>query len=80
MSPEITRVGQYRIYFWSHEEDRMHVHVRHNDGRYAKVWIEPEIEIARQKGFKEHEIKLVLKIVREIENVIKEEWKKHREG
>ena len=58
----------------------MHVHVRHNDGRYAKVWVEPEVEISTQKGFKEHEIKLILKIVRENENVIKEEWKKHREG
>ncbi len=80
MSPTIKQVNEYRIYFYSQEEERMHVHVRHNDGRVAKVWIEPEIEVERKGSFKEHEISLILKIVRELENVIKDKWNKARAG
>lgn len=54
MSPEIARKGQYKLSIWSQEEDRMHVHVRHRDGRTAKVWIEPEIEIEKEGDFKNH--------------------------
>jgi len=45
MSPTILRYGAYRLYFFSREERRIHVHVQHPDGE-AKFWLEPRIELA----------------------------------
>lgn len=79
MSPEIARKGQYKLSIWSQEEDRMHVHVRHRDGRTAKVWIEPEIEIEKEGDFKNHELNVILKLCREYENDIKAVWRETKE-
>ena len=27
--PTVVRVGQFRLYFWSREIDRIHIHVKH---------------------------------------------------
>ncbi len=80
MSPEVTRNKQYRIHFYSREEDRMHVHVEHNDGREVKVWMEPEIEVAKKAPFKAHEINVILKLCRENENEIKAFWRKRKKS
>ena len=45
MSPTVYREDGYRFFFFSREENRMHIHVVSNDGE-AKFWIEPEIELA----------------------------------
>ena len=34
--------------FFSREESRMHVHILPGDGE-AKYWLEPEIELSKQK-------------------------------
>ena len=46
MSPTIFRYCPFRFFFFSREEDRLHVHVQSADGE-AKFWIEPVIELAR---------------------------------
>jgi hypothetical protein len=49
-------------------ENRRHVHVIKNTGRNfnaAKIWIEPNVEIARKGDFSEKEINEVLNIVQE---------------
>ena len=46
MSPTVFREQGYRFFFFSREEQRMHVHVLSADGE-AKFWLEPEIELAR---------------------------------
>jgi hypothetical protein len=45
MSPTVFREGEFRFYFFSREEHRMHIHAQSPDGE-AKFWIEPRIEIA----------------------------------
>jgi hypothetical protein len=45
MSPAIFRLKDYRFYFLSNEEKRIHVHVECPDGE-AKFWIEPIISLA----------------------------------
>ena len=49
MSPTVFREGEFRFYFFSREESRMHVNVSHPDGE-AKFWLAPSIELARNIG------------------------------
>lgn len=50
MSPTIFRAAGLRFFFFSREEERIHVHVLGEEGE-AKVWLEPRIEVARNHGF-----------------------------
>jgi hypothetical protein len=52
MSPTVFRVGRYRFYFFSREEDRAHVHVTCPDGE-AKFWLEPVVSVAANAGLSE---------------------------
>jgi Domain of unknown function (DUF4160) len=40
MAPTIVRDGQFRLFFFSREETRIHVHIAHPDGE-AKFWLIP---------------------------------------
>ena len=76
MSPTVFRYNQYKFLFFSREEQRMHVHVWSPDGE-AKIWLEPEIELAVNKGLKQGETIELLKITKERIHEIKESWRKH---
>ena len=64
MNPTVFRYKQYKFLFFSREERRMHVHVWSPDGE-AKIWLEPEIELAVNKGLKQSEISELVKITKE---------------
>ena len=49
MAPTVFREGSFRFFFFSREESRIHIHVAHTDGE-AKFWLEPNIELALNKG------------------------------
>lgn len=49
MAPTVLRAGQFRLFFFSREEPRIHVHVSHPDGE-AKFWLEPEVAVATSTG------------------------------
>ncbi len=66
MSPTIFYEKGYRFFFFSREEQRMHVHIYCADGE-AKFWLEPEIELAKNYN-------LSRKQLREIENIIEEHY------
>ena len=76
MSPTVFREGQFRFYFFSREESRMHIHVHAPSGE-AKYWIEPKIELAVNYGLREQEANAALRIVREHENEIRTAWQAH---
>lgn len=76
MSPTIFRVGNYRFYFFSREEERMHVHIFSSDGE-AKFWIEPIVSLVAYTGFSERQLTRLQKIVEERRNEIVKAWKKH---
>jgi hypothetical protein len=44
VSPTVFRDGPFRFFFFSREEERLHIHVQSPDGE-AKFWIEPRIEL-----------------------------------
>ena len=45
MSPTVFRVKNYRFYFLSNEEKRIHIHIECVDGE-AKFWVEPIVSLA----------------------------------
>lgn len=79
MSPTVLREKGYRFFFFSREEDRIHIHVFCGDGE-AKVWIEPEIELAKQFGLSSHQISEILKVVQRNQDVIRNKWRQHFGG
>jgi hypothetical protein len=75
MSPTVFRYGKYQFYFFSLEENRMHIHVHSPDGE-AKFWLEPVIALANSQGLSAKEIRQMQKIVEERQDEIKRAWKK----
>ena len=46
MSPTVFREGPFRFFFFSREEERVHIHIESAEGE-AKYWLEPNVELAR---------------------------------
>ncbi|MDA0350410.1 MAG: DUF4160 domain-containing protein [Verrucomicrobia bacterium] len=76
MSPTIFQFRNYRFFFFSREEPRIHVHVRSPDGE-AKFWLEPEIALAVHRGLSPKELKELEEIVREKKDEIRQHWNRH---
>ena len=76
MSPTVFRYKNYRFFFFSREEPRMHIHVLSPDGE-AKFWIEPVISLADYTGFSDQQIKELVKVVTRHAKKIEKAWKTH---
>lgn len=76
MSPTIFKAAGLRFYFFSREEERMHVHVQGERGE-AKFWLEPEIFLAQNFGLGRASLGTALRLIREREDEIRAAWKEH---
>ena len=76
MNPTLLKVGPYRFFFFSREEERPHVHVVSAEGE-AKFWLEPTIALAQYEGFKRAQLRKLQKIVEENYEEFIEAWKTH---
>ena len=76
MSPTVLRSGNLRLFFFSREEMRMHVHVQSPDGE-AKFWLEPEIALAQNQGLRGRSVFESLQLIREHEQEIRRAWQAH---
>ena len=76
VSPTVFRYHQYRFFFFSREEPRIHVHVTSPNGE-AKFWLEPTIELAVNQGMRDPEIHELLHLIQERHNEIREHWHRH---
>jgi len=76
MSPTVFRWRGFRFYFFSREEERMHVHVYCADGE-AKFWLEPEVELASNHGIRRSEIAVVRKVIEDRRDEITAAWRAH---
>lgn len=76
MSPTVFTESGYRFLFFSREEPRIHVHVQCSRGE-AKFWIEPKLELARNKGLSAQELRNIEKIIGAHINDIKNAWYRH---
>ena len=76
MSPTVFRIGKYRFYFFSREEERVHVHVVSAEGE-AKFWIEPIVALAAYTGFSSRQLSRLQKLVEEHRSEIVKAWESH---
>jgi len=76
MSPTVFRIKDYRFYFLSNEEERMHVHIECAEGE-AKFWVEPIVSLAIYYRLNSKRLNEIQKIVEKHKDEIIEEWKRH---
>lgn len=76
MSPTVFRVKNYRFFFFSREEDRLHVHVTCPDGE-AKFWLEPIVALHQSSGLSPKQLKALQCIVEERRDEIIRKWQAH---
>ena len=74
--PTVFRDGEFRFYFFSREETRKHIHVSSPNGE-AKIWLEPEISIAKVIELSNQDINKILKLVELHLEEINDFWIKH---
>lgn len=76
MTPTIVRDGPFRLFFFSREEPRIHVHVAHPDGE-AKFWLDPQIELAASTGLSDRQVSEAAHIVASHLQEIQDAWNRH---
>ena len=79
MAPTIVRDGQFRLFFFSREETRIHVHVAHPDGE-AKFWLTPQVVLANTTGLSATQIRQAQAVVNAHFKEIEDAWKHHFGG
>lgn len=79
MAPTILRDGPFRLFFFSREEVRVHVHVAHPDGE-AKFWLTPTVSLATATGLSVRQIHAAQTIVESHLKEIHHAWDQHFGG
>ncbi|MBK6721572.1 MAG: DUF4160 domain-containing protein [Sphingomonadales bacterium] len=71
--PTLLRYGGYRFYFFSHEPNEPpHIHVDKGNAT-IKVWL-ATLEVARNRGFRTHEIAGIIAIISDHQRMFVEKW------
>ena len=76
MAPTVVRDGQFRLFFFSREEARIHVHVTHPDGE-AKFWLTPQFAVANYTGLSEKQLREAQSVVERHIEEIQNAWNFH---
>ena len=79
MAPTIVRDGQFRLFFFSREEARIHVHVAHPEGE-AKFWLTPSVHLAKNVGLSGLQIRQAQAVVEAHIQEIQNAWNRHFGG
>jgi len=79
MSPTVFRHGPFRFFFFSREEQRLHVHVQCPDGE-AKFWLEPQVALAQNLGLSQRQLKAAHSLVESHADEIRSAWRTHFGG
>ena len=79
MSPTVVRYKKYRLFFFSREERRMHIHVSCSDGE-AKFWLEPIVAMTQNYGLSSKQLKEIQRVIEGKYYEIAKAWKKHFKG
>jgi hypothetical protein len=71
--PTVLQVGPYRFIFFSSDRgEPAHIHVK-RDRQVAKFWLDP-ISLEKNRGFKEHELQQIARLVKEYQVVLLDAW------
>jgi hypothetical protein len=73
LSLTILRDGEFRLFFFSREEPRIHVHVSHPDGE-AKFWLTPDVQLAKNVGLNDSRLRQAQKLVEAHQQEITNAW------
>ena len=74
--PTVLKIGPYRFFFYaSDREEPHHIHVE-RDEKVAKFWLDP-IRLHISGGFNRLELKKILGIIIENQNVLLEAWNEY---
>jgi len=76
MSPTVYQVGNFRYFFYSREETRIHVHVSHPDGE-AKFWLSPDVSLAENRGLSPRQLRTAEQFVKNHQSELKNAWRAH---
>ena len=76
MAPTIVRDGKFRLFFFSREETKIHVHISHPDGE-AKFWLKPDIELAVNVGLSQTQVRQAHAVVSKHIKEIEDAWNHH---
>jgi hypothetical protein len=72
--PVVLRERGYRFEFYASDgSERRYMHVKKN-GKHAKVWLEPEVELAFSRRCRPHEVNEVLRLVQRHHQELLEAW------
>ena len=77
--PLVFRWNGYRFHFFSNEGDPLepvHIHVT-REGADAKFWVQPEVNVAYNKGFSARTLAMLSRIVEERREEIERAWNDH---
>lgn len=76
MAPTVLREGQFRFFFFSREEPRIHVHVAHPDGE-AKFWLTPQVHLATSVGLNPRQLREAQSVIETHLGEITDAWHRH---
>ena len=76
MVPTVVRDGPFRLFFFSREESRVHVHVAHPDGE-AKFWLTPTVHVATSTGLTPRQLAAAQEVVTKHLKEIQDAWDHH---
>ena len=72
--PTTLRIGAYRFYFYSYDcGESRHMHVD-RDTFMLKVWLDPAIHLADNRGFSRHEVRAIERIARDHRKELCDAW------
>lgn len=74
--PTVLRIGRYRFFFYSNENDEpAHIHVKAGDDE-AKFWLRPVV-LAANHGFRARDLNEIEQLVVEHEQTLMEAWNEY---
>ena len=74
--PTVLRVGPYSFVFFSSDRNEpRHIHVK-RDRQIAKFWLDP-VALAKNRGFSEHELKDIERLVVDRRDLLQEAWNEY---
>ena len=79
MAPTVVRDGAFRLFFFSREEPRIHVHVAHPDGE-AKFWLTLVVTLSTSTGLSTKQLKEAQSVVESHLKEIQDAWNHHFGG
>lgn len=74
--PTVLRIGSYRFFFFSRENNEpAHVHIE-AAGKEAKIWL-ASLDLASSYGFRPHELTELVALVGAHQQILMEAWNEH---